>query len=196
MLTDETMASHYRDQDDSDNDSIGEGTIYDQTHQDFENQHYDDDAADDNSSGVNDSYMSSLPDDDNTLSLQTTNYSDGSQALDTTAATTSYHVRRADTAMALVHRLMEPDTPWKKGYRHRSGVLVEFMKGIDGDNIPAFRGTCVMQGFSPEQIFAVVGMRKLWDDWYQEGNLVENLNETTSLTYMTMKALPGIIKWV
>ncbi|CAB4422522.1 unnamed protein product, partial [Rhizophagus irregularis] len=25
-------------------------------------------------------------------------------------------------------------------------------------------------------------MRKLWDEWYEEGNLIENLDETTSLT--------------
>ncbi|CAJ0650869.1 10256_t:CDS:10 [Entrophospora sp. SA101] len=34
-------------------------------------------------------------------------------------------------------------------------------------------------------------MRKLWDEWYEEGNLVENLNDTTSLTYMVLQGLSG-----
>ncbi|CAJ0825364.1 5140_t:CDS:10 [Entrophospora sp. SA101] len=44
------------------------------------------------------------------------------------------------------------------------------------------------EGFA---VFAVIGMRKLWDEWYEEGNLVENLNDTTSLTYMVLQGLSG-----
>ncbi|MBW0566960.1 hypothetical protein O181_106675 [Austropuccinia psidii MF-1] len=33
-----------------------------------------------------------------------------------------------------------------------------------------------------------VGSSKLWDEWYEDGNLVENLNYQVSLTYMCMKA--------
>lgn len=49
----------------------------------------------------------------------------------------------------------------------------------------------MIKGYSPASVFAVVGTRKLWDEWYEEGNLVENLNDTSSLTYMCMKGIVG-----
>lgn len=56
------------------------------------------------------------------------------------------------------------------------------------DKIPIFKGEAIFKGFTPHSIFYVIGMRKLWDDQYEDGNLVENLNDTTSLTYEVWKS--------
>ncbi|KAH8914826.1 hypothetical protein BT69DRAFT_1289667 [Atractiella rhizophila] len=42
-----------------------------------------------------------------------------------------------------------------------------------------------------EEAFEVVGRREEWDEWYESGNLVENLDDQTSLTYMVMKGIMG-----
>ncbi|MBW0562272.1 hypothetical protein O181_101987 [Austropuccinia psidii MF-1] len=54
--------------------------------------------------------------------------------------------------------------------------------------IPIFKGVGLIRGYSPASVFAVVRSSKLWDEWYEDGNLVENLNDQVSLTYMCMKA--------
>ncbi|CAG8786064.1 11947_t:CDS:2, partial [Acaulospora morrowiae] len=48
-----------------------------------------------------------------------------------------------------------------------------------------------IEGFPPQSVFSVIGMRRLWDELYEEGNLVENLDNTTSLTYMVMHGMAG-----
>ncbi|CAI2184744.1 8341_t:CDS:2, partial [Funneliformis geosporum] len=105
--------------------------------------------------------------------------------------TPQYHIQQAETALQNL-KILVNDPGWKKEFHHKNGVMVYNKPGISkGDKLPVFMGEHVIDGFSPQSIFAVIGMRKLWDDWYEEGSLVENLNETTSLTYMVMQALAG-----
>ncbi|KAL7323244.1 hypothetical protein PS15p_211175 [Mucor circinelloides] len=107
--------------------------------------------------------------------------------IDPVLSSSTYHIHQADNALlTLKHVILEDG--WKKALKHKSGVMVHMKNGIHkGDRTPIFKGEAVIQGFSPQAIFYVIGMRKLWDEQYEDGNLVENLNDTTSLTYEVMK---------
>nr|CAG8532966.1 9936_t:CDS:10 [Entrophospora candida] len=99
----------------------------------------------------------------------------------------SHHIKQAEDALSRLKS--EVDQPgWKKLLTHRHGVVVY---GKSDDKLPIFMGEHIIKGFAPQSVFAVIGTRKLWDDWYEEGNLVENLNENTSLTYIVIQALAG-----
>ncbi|KAI8369769.1 hypothetical protein BD560DRAFT_397774 [Blakeslea trispora] len=107
--------------------------------------------------------------------------------VDLALSSSAYHIHQADNALStLKHAII--DDGWKKALKHKSGVMV-YMKnnGCGGDKTPIFKGEAIIYGFSPQSIFYVIGMRKLWDEQYEDGNLVENLNDTTSLTYESMK---------
>ncbi|GAN03249.1 hypothetical protein MAM1_0037d02701 [Mucor ambiguus] len=107
--------------------------------------------------------------------------------IDPVLSSSTYHIHQADNALlTLKHVILEDG--WKKALKHKSGVMVHMKNGIHkGDRTPIFKGEAIIQGFSPQAIFYVIGMRKLWDEQYEDGNLVENLNDTTSLTYEVMK---------
>ncbi|RUS26480.1 hypothetical protein BC938DRAFT_470717, partial [Jimgerdemannia flammicorona] len=112
----------------------------------------------------------------------------GGIGVDPIMTTSSYHVQQAENAMNSLKAIVRQDG-WKKALKHKSGVVVYMKSGtIKGDKTPIFKGEGIIQGFSPQSIFYVIGMRKLWDEQYEDGNLVENLNETTSLTYEVTKA--------
>ncbi|KAI7897692.1 uncharacterized protein BX663DRAFT_556539 [Cokeromyces recurvatus] len=97
----------------------------------------------------------------------------------------TFHIYQADNALLTLKHVISEDG-WKKALKHKSGVVVHIKNG-KGDKTPIFKGEFVIQGFSPQAVFYVIGMRKLWDEQYEDGNLVENLNDTTSLTYEVMK---------
>lgn len=120
------------------------------------------------------------------------------------------YLQAAESAMGTLQTLhSSPSDGWKRALTHRSGVIVSVSKtksyaggakkgsgGAGGHFAPVFKGEGEIKGFGPAAVFGVVGTRKLWDDWsvqppreipahrrrYNEGNLVENLNDTTSLT--------------
>ncbi|MBW0464944.1 hypothetical protein O181_004659 [Austropuccinia psidii MF-1] len=87
---------------------------------------------------------------------------------------------------------LQSDQQWSRVIKHRTGVQVFVQKNVkvigNSKMIPIFKGVGLIRGYSPASVFAVVGSSKLWDEWYEDGNLVENLNDQVSLTYMCMKA--------
>ncbi|KAI9312749.1 hypothetical protein BX666DRAFT_2031054 [Dichotomocladium elegans] len=104
---------------------------------------------------------------------------------------TAYHIHQAESALASLKQIWREDARdgWKKALKHKkSGVMVHIKNG----KTPIFRGEAVIHGFSPPSIFYVIGMRRLWDEQYDDGNLVENLNDTTSLTYEVCKATSSL----
>ncbi|CAG8555102.1 4081_t:CDS:2 [Paraglomus occultum] len=109
--------------------------------------------------------------------------------IDPAQTSNCYNIRKAEDAMQKLKKIIKDDG-WQPVVKHKSGVVV-CMKSGGEEKIPIFKGEGIIKGHSPQAVFAVIGMRKLWDDWYEEGNLVENLNDTTSLTYMVMKGLTG-----
>ncbi|CAO3590545.1 unnamed protein product [Absidia cylindrospora] len=99
----------------------------------------------------------------------------------------TYHIHQAENALSTLKHVVLEDG-WKKALKHKSGVVVHMMNGLHkADKTPIFKGEAIIHGFSPQSIFYVIGMRKLWDEQYEDGNLVENLNDTTSLTYEVTK---------
>ncbi|CAO3637027.1 unnamed protein product [Cunninghamella echinulata] len=95
----------------------------------------------------------------------------------------SYHIYQAEKAITSVRQLYS-QTGWKKALKHKSGVVVHMLqKQSSNEKLAVFKGETTIHGFSPQSIFHVIGMRRLWDDMFEDGSLVENLNETTSITY-------------
>ncbi|KAI9028139.1 hypothetical protein CLU79DRAFT_553377 [Phycomyces nitens] len=116
-----------------------------------------------------------------------------SQSIHQVLRSSVYHANQADQAIHTMKQLMQEDD-WKKVLKHKSGVTVYMMQprlAKGSEKVAIFRGESVIQNFSPQAIFYVVGMRKLWDENFEEGRLVENLNETTSLTYESYRANSG-----
>ena len=73
----------------------------------------------------------------------------------------SYHNHQAEQAMSAIKQLVKEDS-WKKALKHKSGVMV-YMKQQQSNKAPIFKGETVIHGFSPQSVFYVIGMRKLWD---------------------------------
>lgn len=84
--------------------------------------------------------------------------------IDPVLSSSTYHIHQADNALlTLKHVILEDG--WKKALKHKSGVIVHMKNGIHkGDKTPIFKGEAIIQGFSPQAIFYVIGMRKLWDE--------------------------------
>ncbi|CAG8628524.1 6068_t:CDS:2, partial [Racocetra persica] len=105
--------------------------------------------------------------------------------------TSEYHVQQADHAVKAL-KLVVNESGWKKILMNKRGTIVYNKQGsILDERTPVYMGEHEIVGFTPQAIFAVIGMRKPWDDWYEGGHLVDNLNDTTSTTYMVMHALAG-----
>ncbi|ORZ01715.1 hypothetical protein BCR43DRAFT_503213 [Syncephalastrum racemosum] len=98
----------------------------------------------------------------------------------------SYHAHQGDQAIIALKQLAREES-WKKALKHKSGVVVYMLQQPKADRFdtkaPIFKGETVIHGFTPQSVFYVIGMRKLWDENFEEGRLIENLNETSSITY-------------
>ncbi|KAI8333866.1 hypothetical protein BC941DRAFT_400731 [Chlamydoabsidia padenii] len=100
---------------------------------------------------------------------------------------TSYHSYQADKAIESIKQY-EKEKEWKKVLKHKSGVIVYMLQQGSNDKLTVFKGELVIKGFTPQSVFYVIGMRKLWDDLFEDGNLIQNLNDTTSITYETYRS--------
>ncbi|KAI7886802.1 hypothetical protein K492DRAFT_155732 [Lichtheimia hyalospora FSU 10163] len=109
--------------------------------------------------------------------------------VDPLLTSTAYHIHQAESALSSLKQIVREDAHdgWKKALKHKKSGVVVHMKSAKNDKTPIFKGEAVIHGFSPQSVFYVIGMRKLWDEQYDDGNLVENLNDTTSLTYEVSK---------
>lgn len=84
--------------------------------------------------------------------------------MDPMISSPSYHVFLAENALITLKHIVKDDG-WKKALKHKSGVVVHMKSGLSKDDkTPIFKGQAVIHGFSPQSIFYVVGMRKLWDE--------------------------------
>ncbi|KAI8993511.1 hypothetical protein BDB01DRAFT_329563 [Pilobolus umbonatus] len=100
---------------------------------------------------------------------------------------THYSTQADQSIRSLKQLLREKD--WKKVLKHKSGTVVYMLqKESKSEKIATFRGEIIIEGFTPQSIFYVIGMRKLWDEQFEEGRLIENLNDTTSLTHEVYKS--------
>ncbi|OAV90004.1 hypothetical protein PTTG_12470 [Puccinia triticina 1-1 BBBD Race 1] len=103
----------------------------------------------------------------------------------------SKFINHVDLVMNKI-KTLESDNRWHRVLKHRTGVQVYAQKHAKtigkAKTVPVFKGVGLIKGYSPASVFAVIGSSKLWDEWYEDGNLVENLSDQVSLTYMCMKA--------
>ncbi|KAK5828794.1 hypothetical protein F5H01DRAFT_271168, partial [Linnemannia elongata] len=106
--------------------------------------------------------------------------------------TKEYHMEQSMQAIEHLKVASRPDG-WKKIDRHKSGCTVYQSTTATtipshGDHkYPAFKGEHVIHGHKAQDVFAIVGVRKLWDDWYDELSCVETYDDATNLMYMVMK---------
>lgn len=76
----------------------------------------------------------------------------------------NYFANLGDQAIYSLKDFMN-DHDWKKVLKHKSGVTVYMLqKQHKGEKSALFRGETVIEGFTPQSIFYVIGMRKLWDE--------------------------------
>ncbi|KAK4514300.1 uncharacterized protein ATC70_001892 [Mucor velutinosus] len=100
----------------------------------------------------------------------------------------SFYSHLADQAVMSVRHYLRDDS-WKKVLKHKSGTTVYMMQQTNkNEKVALFRGESIIQGFTPQSVFYVIGMRKLWDEQFDDGKLIENLNDTSSLTYESYKS--------
>ncbi|KAF9139584.1 hypothetical protein BGX30_007812 [Mortierella sp. GBA39] len=106
--------------------------------------------------------------------------------------TKEYHMEQSMQAIEHLKVASRPNG-WKKVDKHKSGCTVYQSTTATtipshGDHkYPAFKGEHVIHGHKAQDVFAIVGVRKLWDDWYDELSCVETYDDTTNLMYMVMK---------
>ncbi|KAJ3111437.1 hypothetical protein HDU96_005697 [Phlyctochytrium bullatum] len=93
----------------------------------------------------------------------------------------------------LVHMVSDL-SGWKPVLTHKSGAVVyRRTKVARNETVPIFMGVGVIRNCTPETIFTLVKSRSLWDEWYQEGHLVEKIDDSTFLSYMVIKAISKAI---
>ncbi|KAG0040355.1 hypothetical protein BGZ82_003361 [Podila clonocystis] len=105
-------------------------------------------------------------------------------AADPQKRTKEYHIQQALQAVELLKVAAKP-SGWKKIDKHKSGCIV--YQSTATDKHVAFKGEHIIRGFRAQDVFSVVGVRKLWDDWYDELSCIEAYDDSTSLMYMVMK---------
>lgn len=77
----------------------------------------------------------------------------------------SYYVSVADRCMKSLKGIAKDDGNWKKALKHKSGVVVYIRSSTDPtEKAPVFKGEGIIQGYAPQTVFQVIGMRKLWDE--------------------------------
>ncbi|KAG0307417.1 hypothetical protein BGZ98_000311 [Dissophora globulifera] len=100
--------------------------------------------------------------------------------------TKEYHIEQSIQAIQLLKAASKP-SDWKKVLKHKSGCLV-YQSTSSEDKHPTFKSEHVIRGYRARDVFSVVYVRKLWDDWYDELSRVEAYDDATSLMYMVMKS--------
>ncbi|KAF9924731.1 hypothetical protein FBU30_005370 [Linnemannia zychae] len=107
--------------------------------------------------------------------------------------TKEYHMEQSMQAIEQLKVVSRPNG-WKKVDRHKSGCTVyqsttaTTIPNHGGENkYPAFKGEHIIRGHKAQDVFAIIGVRKLWDDWYDELSCIESYDDTTNLMYMVMK---------
>ncbi|CAG8464118.1 21248_t:CDS:2 [Cetraspora pellucida] len=100
-----------------------------------------------------------------------------------------HYVEEAKQALADLKAIIKE--PGWKGVTSKYTRVYSKLGSLRNEKLPVFMGQCEIRGFSPMPIFTVIGRRKLWDDWFEEGSIIESLDDTTSLTYMVMQGISG-----
>lgn len=86
--------------------------------------------------------------------------------VDPLLTSTAYHIHQAESALSSLKQIVREDAHdgWKKALKHKKSGVVVHMKSAKNDKTPIFKGEAVIHGFSPQSVFYVIGMRKLWDE--------------------------------
>jgi hypothetical protein len=72
----------------------------------------------------------------------------------------THYASAADIAVNNFRQTIK-DQSWKKVLKHKSGTTVYM---ASHQKMAYFKGESIIEGFSPQSIFYVIGMRKLWDE--------------------------------
>ncbi|KAJ3292816.1 hypothetical protein HK104_004991 [Borealophlyctis nickersoniae] len=98
----------------------------------------------------------------------------------------------AETALSRLVRLQRDTEEWGLVSIVKSGLAVyrktSEMGGLP--NVPLFKGVKVVEGFSPEEVHAVVRSfhcRKTWDETFEDGKFLEYCGDGVHVSYATLK---------
>lgn len=100
-------------------------------------------------------------------SINEENYSSDNESThgDPARTTTKYHEQQAQEALQSLKDLVK-EKNWKRALTHKSGMVVYSKHNSTKDGkAPIYMAQHEITGFAPQSIFAVIGMRKLWDEW-------------------------------
>jgi glucose-6-phosphate isomerase len=83
---------------------------------------------------------------------------------DPVVTTPAYHIEQGEKALEKLKSIVN-EGGWKKALTVKN-TTVYTKNGIGGsEKAPIFMCQHIIERFSPQSIFAVIGMRKLWDPW-------------------------------
>ncbi|KAL1925202.1 uncharacterized protein VTP21DRAFT_85 [Calcarisporiella thermophila] len=98
-------------------------------------------------------------------------------------------IQQGEKALASVKHLTYSNQGWRRVRTNQSGVVLAVKnarRGYSGRG-SVYRGQMIFEDFTPQAVFYVICNRYLWDRRYVDGDLIENLNETTSLTHEVIR---------
>ncbi|KAL0073558.1 hypothetical protein J3Q64DRAFT_1873017 [Phycomyces blakesleeanus] len=116
------------------------------------------------------------------LPLLTPDYSHGVDIIQVSSKDKEYIIWQAEAALNILKEA-KSHRGWNKLPQSGHPVEAYSKYAHPGDKVVMVKGQKIIQNFSHHAIFRIVTTRRLWDSKFVEGNLVEKINQTTSLTY-------------
>ncbi|TPX66163.1 hypothetical protein SpCBS45565_g04687 [Spizellomyces sp. 'palustris'] len=95
-----------------------------------------------------------------------------------------------NAALGKLLQLHKSARDWTLVSALRSGLSIHRKTPTAIGQMPIMRGTKVVEGFAPEEVFSVIkafGCRKIWDDLLEDGKQMQYCGESTRVAYLTMK---------
>ncbi|KNC99881.1 uncharacterized protein SPPG_09267, partial [Spizellomyces punctatus DAOM BR117] len=95
-----------------------------------------------------------------------------------------------NAALGKLLQLHKSTRDWTLVSALRSGLSIHRKTPTAIGQMPIMRGTKVVEGFAPEEVFSVIkafGCRKIWDDLLEDGKQMQYCGESTRVAYLTMK---------
>lgn len=87
------------------------------------------------------------------------------QQFNTAFSSPTYYTSLADQAVNSLRSILN-NQDWKKVLKHKSGTTIYMSENNQSksEKTAIFKGEAIIEGFTPQSIFYVIGMRKLWDE--------------------------------
>ncbi|RIA88476.1 hypothetical protein C1645_774746 [Glomus cerebriforme] len=78
--------------------------------------------------------------------------------------TPAYYIKQAEKALEKL-KIIVKESGWKKAISVKNTTVYSKTGIGENDKVPIFMSEHIIENFTPQSVFAVIGMRKLWDPW-------------------------------